>query len=98
MCHLAWAQVLARASGRETVIFGTVLLGRFQAVESIDSVIGLLINVLPLRLNMDETEVETAAIRTHARLSALLSHENASLVLAQRCSGFPPGMPLFPLL
>ncbi|EGH75025.1 hypothetical protein, partial [Pseudomonas syringae] len=35
---------------------------------------------------------------THARLSGLLAHEHASLVLAQRCSGVPASTPLFSAL
>ncbi|XP_031637847.1 uncharacterized protein LOC116350245, partial [Contarinia nasturtii] len=95
LCHLAWAQVLARASGNETVVFGTVLLGRLQSGEENDSMIGLLINTLPLRLDIDDTTVEYAVRNTHSRLSDLLSHEYASLALAQRCSGVPSSLPLF---
>ncbi|XP_031624485.1 uncharacterized protein LOC116341514 [Contarinia nasturtii] len=98
LCHLAWAQVLACASGNEMVVFGTVLLGRFQAGETNGSALGMSINTLPLRLNIDETSVENAVYQTHARLSALLEHEHASLALAQRCSGVSPALPLFSAL
>ncbi|EGH35703.1 amino acid adenylation, partial [Pseudomonas syringae pv. japonica str. M301072] len=36
--------------------------------------------------------------QTHAHLTALLDHEHASLVLAQRCSGVPAPTPLFSAL
>ncbi|BEL77583.1 non-ribosomal peptide synthetase [Serratia marcescens] len=98
LCHLAWAQVLASVSGRDTVVFGTVLLGRLQGGEGAERALGLFINTLPLRLDIDRRGVETAAREAHVRLSGLLAHEHAPLALAQRCSGVSPGAPLFSAL
>ncbi|PPB81010.1 non-ribosomal peptide synthetase [Mycetohabitans endofungorum] len=97
LCHLAWAQVLARASGQQRVVFGTVLFGRMQAGEGADRAMGLFINTLPLRVDLDGS-MQACVRSTHARLAALLEHEHASLALAQRCSGVPAGTPLFSAL
>ncbi|CRM95491.1 Tyrocidine synthase III [Pseudomonas sp. 22 E 5] len=88
--HLAWAQVLSRVAGRDDVVFGTVLLGRLQAGEGADRALGMFINTLPLRVCLAGKNVADALIDTHARLSALLAHEQASLALAQRCSSASP--------
>ncbi|MCF8992429.1 condensation domain-containing protein, partial [Pseudomonas carnis] len=87
--HLAWAQVLSRVAGREDVVFGTVLLGRLQAGEGAERALGMFINTLPLRLRLAGKNVADALHDTHAQLSALLAHEQASLALAQRRSGVP---------
>ncbi|WP_430693159.1 non-ribosomal peptide synthetase [Pseudomonas lactis] len=87
--HLAWAQVLSRVAGREDVVFGTVLLGRLQAGEGAERALGMFINTLPLRLRLAGKTVADALHDTHAQLSALLAHEQASLALAQRRSGVP---------
>ncbi|KTC44251.1 non-ribosomal peptide synthetase [Pseudomonas fluorescens ABAC62] len=93
--HLAWGQVLAATSGRASVVFGTVLVGRLQGGEGADRALGVFINTLPLRLDIDAQGVRAAVRTTHARLSALLGHEHASLALAQRCSGVAAPAPLF---
>ncbi|RFS88732.1 non-ribosomal peptide synthetase [Serratia marcescens] len=98
LCHLAWAQVLARATGRDEVVFGTVLLGRMQAGDGAERALGLFINTLPLRLDVNEVGAESAALQAHIRLSGLLAHEHAPLALAQRCSGVAAGTPLFSAL
>ncbi|MGY4641869.1 amino acid adenylation domain-containing protein [Pseudomonas sp. TE24901] len=98
LMHLAWAQVLGKVSGREQVVFGTVMLGRLQGGEGAERAMGVFINTLPLRVDLGERPVREALRATHARLTQLLSHEHAPLALAQRCSGVPVGTPLFSVL
>jgi amino acid adenylation domain-containing protein len=95
LCHLAWGQVVARSSGRERVVFGTVLFGRMQAGAGGDRTMGLFINTLPLRLDLDDRAVEDSVRDAHDRLTELMAHEHASLTLAQRCSGVAAPAPLF---
>ncbi|WP_425274976.1 amino acid adenylation domain-containing protein [Pseudomonas corrugata] len=98
LVHLAWGQVVGRVSGREEVVFGTVLMGRMQGGDGADRALGMFINTLPLRVSVGQTDVRTGVKATHARLSGLLGHEHASLALAQRCSGVPASLPLFSTL
>lgn len=95
LLHLAWGQVLAVTSGKQNVVFGTVLVGRLQGGEGADRALGVFINTLPLRLDIGEHGVRASVRATHARLTALLGHEHASLALAQRCSRVAAPLPLF---
>jgi len=96
LCHIAWARVLASASGQQQVVFGTVLFGRMHA--GADHALGLFVNSLPVCLKIDATSVIDSVRHTHACLSALLAHEHAPLTLAQRASGLPAATPLFSAL
>ncbi|MEE4103472.1 amino acid adenylation domain-containing protein [Pseudomonas viridiflava] len=93
--HLAWGRVLGAATGNDRVVFGTVLLGRLQGGAGADRGMGMFINTLPVRVDLDEVSVRDGARATHARLATLLGHEHASLAQAQRFSGVGAASPLF---
>ncbi|WP_156890233.1 non-ribosomal peptide synthetase [Burkholderia pseudomallei] len=95
MMHVAWGLVLSRTTGRQDVVFGTVLFGRMQGGAQSARALGLFINTLPVRMRVAQTGVETSVKETHAQLAELMRHEHAPLVLAQRCSGVPAQTPLF---
>ncbi|ELS42655.1 non-ribosomal peptide synthetase, partial [Pseudomonas syringae] len=96
--HLAWAQVLSKITGKDEVVFGTVLMGRMQGGDGTERSLGMFVNTLPLRVELGNQGVRNGVKQTHAHLTALLDHEHASLVLAQRCSGVPAPTPLFSAL
>ncbi|XXV18932.1 amino acid adenylation domain-containing protein [Sorangium sp. So ce1182] len=95
LMHLAWAMVLARTTGREQVVFGTVLFGRMQGGAHADRGLGLFMNTLPVRLGVGERGAAESVTATHALLVDLLRHEHAPLALAQRASAVPAEAPLF---
>ncbi|PHM36581.1 non-ribosomal peptide synthetase [Xenorhabdus innexi] len=96
--HVAWAQVLAHTSGREDVVFGSVLLGRLQGITGAEQILGMFVNTLPIRISLVDRSVQETVQDTYHRLTELLEHEQAPLTLAQQCSGVAQPMPLFSAL
>jgi len=96
--HAAWGLVVARTSGRDDVVFGSVLLGRLQGTASAQQTLGMFINTLPLRLRLHGIAASELVEQTRRELVELLDHEQASLAVAQRCSGIVGSAPLFSVL
>jgi amino acid adenylation domain-containing protein len=96
--HAAWGLVVAHTSGRDDVVYGTVLLGRLQGSAGAQRILGLFLNTLPLRLRLTGLTASEFVERTHHELVELLSHDQASLSEAQRCSDISGSAPLFSAL
>ena len=96
--HSAWALVTAHTSGRDDVVFGTVLLGRMQSAADAQQMLGLFINTLPLRMKLQDLSAKALVQQTQRELLELMSHEQASLAVAQSCSGVSGNTPLFSAL
>src|SRR5262249_25080031 len=93
--HVAWGRVLGQVSGREDVVFGTVLSGRMGGGEGQERAVGLFINTLPIRLGVGSESAEGSVRSTQELLGELMRHERASLAQAQRLSGVAAPTPLF---
>jgi amino acid adenylation domain-containing protein len=96
--HAAWALVVAHTSGRDDVVFGTVLLGVRQKRADAQRMIGISINTLPLALRLGGVTADELVQQTHREIRELLEHRHASLVMAQQCSGVAGAAPLFSAL
>ncbi|EGH74645.1 amino acid adenylation, partial [Pseudomonas syringae pv. aceris str. M302273] len=96
--HVVWAQVLARCTARDDVVFGTVVTGRLQGTAGAERAMGMFMNTLPVRVQLAAQGAHELVMATHRDLSELLAHEQAPLALAQRCSGVATAVPLFTTL
>lgn len=67
--HAVWGILLNRYSGENDVVFGTVVHGRPTELPQFDRMVGLFINVLPVRLQFSKEEpVLTWLKHSHRRL------------------------------
>ena len=96
LLQAAWALLLHRYSGESDIIFGATRACRKSALGGADDMIGLFINTLPMRVNIDpEFELVPWLRRLRAQQVALREFEHTPLVKVQGWSEVPRGRPLF---
>ncbi|MDJ0460312.1 non-ribosomal peptide synthetase [Streptomyces sp. H27-C3] len=93
--HAGWALVVAACSGRDDVVFGTVMSGRLQGPRGIERMLGNFINTLPVRVNLDGTSVRDLVRTTDQLLRELMRYEQTPLAVAHGHSDVPRDTPLF---
>ncbi|MFC7220911.1 amino acid adenylation domain-containing protein, partial [Streptomyces polyrhachis] len=91
-----WALLLARYSGTDDVVFGTVTSGRPSEVEDVERMVGMFINTLPLRVHLPAAA--TALDWLHGLQEQnvqMRQYEHSPLSQVHQWSGLPAGAPLF---
>jgi len=92
----AWALLLSRYSGQDEVVYGTTVSGRPGDLEGVESMVGLFINTLPVRIHLAPGESVLSCLQTvQAQQTEMRQYEYSPLVQVQSWSEVPRGRPLF---
>ncbi|MEW2160000.1 amino acid adenylation domain-containing protein [Streptomyces sp. NPDC007189] len=84
----AWALLLGRLTGRQDVVFGATVSGRPPAVTDVDSMVGIFINTLPVRVEFAPGDTLAEVLtRLQNRQAGLLEHHHFGLTRIQQCIG-----------
>jgi len=92
----AWALLLSRYSGERDVVFGATRACRHSSIDGAESMVGLFINTLPLRVKMDSgMELLPWLKDLRATWTELRQFEHTPLVNVQSWSDVPGETSLF---
>ncbi|OKI32048.1 non-ribosomal peptide synthetase [Saccharothrix sp. CB00851] len=88
----AWALLLARHGGTRDVCFGLVVSGRTPDLPGADTVVGMLVNTVPVRVRVETDDVPGWLARLQAEGRPA---DHAALTDVRRWAGLPAGTALF---
>ncbi|WP_030038852.1 non-ribosomal peptide synthetase, partial [Streptomyces resistomycificus] len=86
----AWGLLLGRLTGRQDVVFGATVSGRPPAVTDVDSMVGMFINTLPVRVQYAPGDTLAEVLtRLQGRQAGLLDHHYYGLTQIQQSLNLP---------
>nr|MDQ2971247.1 condensation domain-containing protein [Acidobacteriota bacterium] len=92
----AWAVLASRYGGEDDVLFGATVSGRPPSLPGVESMVGLFINTLPVRVRLPAQHRVLPWLESlQAQLLELREYEHSSLLDIQGWSKVPRGVPLF---
>jgi amino acid adenylation domain-containing protein len=95
----AWSLALSAYSGEQDLVFGTTVSGRSAPVDGIESMVGLFINTIPVRVQVRPGELAESFLRRVQLWQAKsMPYQLAPLAKMQSWSEVPRGTPLFQYL
>ncbi|MFG3319034.1 amino acid adenylation domain-containing protein [Streptomyces sp. NPDC048171] len=84
----AWGLVLSHLTGRDDVVFGVTVSGRPPELPGVDTMVGLFMNTLPLRVRLRPAETLADFLRrTQSEQARLIDHQWVGLAEIQRWAG-----------
>ncbi|MCX4587514.1 non-ribosomal peptide synthetase [Streptomyces sp. NBC_01481] len=84
----AWGLVLSRRTGHDDVVFGAVVAGRDPKLPGVEAMVGLLINMVPVRVALDPGQsLLSAVVRLQDEQSRLTAHHHLGLARIQQLAG-----------
>ncbi|WP_231914225.1 condensation domain-containing protein, partial [Rhodococcus sp. LB1] len=84
----AWGILMMRMTGRDDTVFGSTVSGRPPQLAGVESMIGLFINTVPVRVRADPDESITQLLtRMHREQADLLDHLYLGLTDIQQAAG-----------
>jgi amino acid adenylation domain-containing protein len=96
LIQVSWAVLLSRYSGQDDVLFGATRACRRSSIDGAESIVGLLINTVPMRVRLPpDLRVIECLKNVRADWVAMRGHEHTPLRDIQAWSGFGPERPLF---
>jgi len=96
--HVAWGLVVACTTGRDDVVFGTVLSAVERGSARSGGSLGMFVNTLPLRLRLRDASAAEVVQQAQQELTELFGYNQTPLAVAQRCSAVSGAAPLFSTL
>jgi len=96
LLQAAWSIILSRMSGRDDVVFGTTVSGRPEGLESVEQMLGLFINTLPMVVRIKPNLTVRQLLDTMQQDNMEKSdHAFLPLNEIQKLSLIPTGLGLF---
>ena len=96
LLQIAWAIMLGRYSNEKEIVFGAIVSGRPVEIEGVESMLGLFINTLPVRLSLpSNVSILTLAKELYAQQVIQNQYSYTPLTDIQALIGLESHLPLF---